>query len=272
MIWCLDFHAPYRCRHAGACCAAGWTIPFEDGTVAARDAAGSCIFLDGAGRRCSIHRAHGMHALPLSCRMFPRVVLHDARGTFVSLSHFCPTAAALLFDAEGEAAIVEAPPPLAAVGELDGLDARHEWPPLLRPRVLMDVESYALWERLAVARLTRDRTSPGETLATLGEITARIAAWTPGTEPLRDAVHASFDQSCAERVAGRESRGDEAAVKRWLAARLFGAWTAYQGDGLSATLAFLRACLRTFEEEAAVDGNAVEAIRRSDLRVLHGRS
>jgi hypothetical protein len=61
-------------------------------------------------------------------------------------------------------------------------------------------------------------------------------------------------------------------VRRWLAARLFAAWTAYQGDGLAATLAFLRACLRTFEEEADVDGNAREAIRRSDLRILHRRT
>jgi hypothetical protein len=127
MIWCLDFHAPYRCRHAGACCRAGWTIPFEDGTVAARDAGGACTFLDGRARRCSIQRARGLQALPLTCRMFPRIVLHDARGTFVSLSHFCPTAASLLFDAAGEAAIVEAPPALVDVGALDGLDARGEW-------------------------------------------------------------------------------------------------------------------------------------------------
>ena len=136
MIWCLDFHAPYQCRHTGACCRAGWTIPFEDGTVAARDAGGAGTFLDGHARRCSIHRARGPQALPLTCRMFPRVVLHDARGTFVSLSHFCPTAAALLFDADGDGSIVGAPPALAGIGELDGLDARGEWPPLLRAGVI----------------------------------------------------------------------------------------------------------------------------------------
>jgi hypothetical protein len=272
MIWCLDFHAPYRCRHAGACCAAGWTIPFEDGTVAARDAAGACIFLDGTRRRCSIHLAHGVQALPLSCRMFPRVVLHDARGTFVSLSHFCPTAAALLFDAAGAAAIVEAPPALADVGELDGLDARHEWPPLLRPRVLMDVASYGSWEQRAVEFLTRDAAPPREALAALTDVTARIAAWTPATEPLHDVVLASFDRDRPSSARCGEARRDDAAVKRWLAARLFGTWTAYQGDGLAATLAFLRACLQTFEEEADVDGNAREAIRRSDLRIVHRRT
>src|SRR5215831_8464688 len=120
MIWCLDFHAPYHCRHAGACCRAGWTIPFDDGTVAARDAGGACTFLDATARLCSIHRAGGVRALPLTCRMFPRVVLHDARGTFVSLSHFCPTAASLLFSSGGPAAIVPAPRALVDVGgELD---------------------------------------------------------------------------------------------------------------------------------------------------------
>jgi len=71
--------------------------------------------------------------------MFPRIVLHDARGTFISLSHFCPTAASLLFESTGEAVIVQAPAALSDIGELDGLDARHVWPPLLRPNMLMDL-------------------------------------------------------------------------------------------------------------------------------------
>src|SRR5436305_1397197 len=153
MAWCLDYHAPYRCRHAGACCRAGWTVPFEDGTIAARDAHGACSFFDGAAHLCTIHGAHGLHALPLTCRMFPRIVLHDARGTFVSLSHFCPTAAALLFADHGQGAIVDAPSALVDIGALDGLDAREVWPPLLRPGVMMDLESYAAWERHGIAVL-----------------------------------------------------------------------------------------------------------------------
>src|SRR3954452_8940043 len=187
MVWCLDFHASYRCRHAGACCRAGWTIPFEDGTVAARDPHDACSFLDGGSGLCSIHRTHGEQALPVTCRMFPRIVLHDDRGTFVSLSHFCPTAAQLLFDAPGGTSIVEAPAALANIGALDGLDARGEWPPLLRPRVLMDLDSYALWERRAVSLLTRDMASPGAALAVLEQVTAGITAWMPGTMPLHDA-------------------------------------------------------------------------------------
>ena len=268
MAWCLDFHAPYRCRHAGACCRAGWTIPFEDGTIAARDAGGACSFLDGTAQRCSIHHARGVHALPVTCRMFPRVVLHDDRGTFLSLSHFCPTAARLLFDARGEATIVEAPPPLADIGDLDGLDARGLWPPLLRPRLLMDLDSYGLWERRAVSILTRDTIDPREALAELEDITARITSWVPGANALQDVVRSAFDGHTACAPAGA-SDATTGAVKRWLAARLFGSWTAYQGDGLAATLACLRSCLDTFTREADADGDVLEAIRRSDLRILH---
>lgn len=267
MAWCLDFHASYRCRHAGACCTAAWTIPFEDGTVAARDAHGACSFFDGATSLCLIHGAHGAHALPVTCRMFPRIVLHDSRGTFLSLSHFCPTAARLLFQAPGDAVIVEAPHALAGVGELEGLDARREWPPLLRPGVLMEPVSYGEWERRAVLLLTRTKASAEGALATLEETTAPIAAWTPGSGALLDAVQRAFEAAPSR---GVRCEADEMPVRRWLAARLFGAWTAYQGDGLAATLRYLRLCLATFLRERDADGDAFEAIRRSDLRIVHG--
>jgi hypothetical protein len=242
-------------------------IPFEDGAIAARDADGTCTFLDGTSGLCSIHRAHGIVALPLPCRMFPRVVLQDARGTFISLSHFCPTAAALLFEPCDEIAIVEAPAALADIGELDGLDARHVWPPLLRAGVLMDLESYGAWERRALSVLTRGPAAPRDALAELADATAPLAAWTPGSGELIDAVHAAFDALGAGAAADPDR--DRAAVKRWLAARLFGAWIAYQGDGLAATIAYLRSCLDTFDRELAVEGVPLEAIRRSDLRLLH---
>jgi hypothetical protein len=266
MVWCLDYHARYRCRHAGACCEAGWTIPFEDGTIAARDAHGACSFFDGATRLCSIHGTHGRHALPLTCRMFPRIVLHDARGTFMSLSHFCPTAASLLFEAAGDGAIVTAPAALADVGELDGLDARDAWPPLLRPDVLMDLDSYAAWERRAVTLLTRGDASPADAIAALADVTAAIASWTPGSGELLPVVHGAFD---ARLTPSGESDRTSRAIKRWLAARLFGSWTAYQRDGLGATVAYLTSCLETFTRELASDGDALEAIRRSDLFILH---
>ncbi len=123
--FCLSIHARYQCRHAGACCQ-NWTLPAEphvvefvkqrglrprgvtgplfvssrkpdprDGAMdIARDNNGVCVFFEhDAGRLCVIHREAGIDALPSACRHFPRKFLRDGRGTFISLSHFCPTAA-----------------------------------------------------------------------------------------------------------------------------------------------------------------------------------
>ena len=163
---------------------------------------------------------------------------------------------------------MDAPAALSDVGELDGLDARNVWPPLLRPNVLMDLESYGAWERLAIQDLTRTDTcaTPRDALASLADVTARISSWTPGSGELLDVVHAAFPP----RPGAATTPGDGAAVRRWLAARLFGAWIAYQGNGLAATIAYLQLCLETFEREVEIDGSALEAIRRSDLKIVHG--
>jgi Fe-S-cluster containining protein len=286
---CLSFHAPYRCRHAGACCRAGWTIPFEpderervhtlrlsegsftaDG-IARRHADGTCTFFEADSHLCAIHHAAGQDALPLSCRMFPRVVLHDRRGTFISLSHFCPTAAGLLFEAGDSwppVGIVEAPPALTDIGPLDGLDARNVWPPLLRPGVMMDLESYGAWERLGVELVTREGIAPDVSLDALDSTTARITVWSPGGPvPLLHAVLDAFGMLSPPPTAALDVR--DRALKRWLAARLFGNWIAYQGDGLQAIVRHLRGCLATFTTELARDGSPLEAVRRSDLLIVH---
>lgn len=289
MAKCLSFHAPYRCRHAGACCRAGWAIPFDaheqarvhtlrigDGSftadgMAARRGDGTCTFLETDSRLCAIHHAGGQNALPLSCRMFPRVVLHDERGTFISLSHFCPTAAALLFedgDSRTPAGIVDAPPALTDVGPLDGLDARNVWPPLLRTGILMDLDSYGAWERLGVELLTREGIAPRVSLDALDSTTTRITAWSPADPaPLPHAVRDAFGLLSPPPTAALAVH--DRALKRWLAARLFGNWIAYQGNGLQAIVRHLRGCLDTFTAELARDGNPLEAIRRSDLRIVH---
>jgi hypothetical protein len=198
--------------------------------------------------------------------MFPRSVLIDARGTFVSLSHFCPTAAALLFEPGRPVAIVEAPAALVDIGPLDGLDARSAWPPLLRPGVLMDLESYGEWERLGVELLTRDGVPPQASLAALEGVAGRIASWTAGAGPLLDHVRETFR---ATALPGGVLAPHDVAVKRWLAARLFACWIAYQKDGIAEIVRYLRSCLETFAQELARDDNALEAIRRTDLRVMH---
>jgi hypothetical protein len=244
-------------------------------TIAARTDSGSCSFFEADTRLCAIHRFGGHASLPLSCRMFPRSVLIDARGTFVSLSHFCPTAAALLFEPGPAAAIVEAPAALVDVGPLDGLDARGAWPPLLRPGVLMDLDSYGEWEHLGVELLTRDGVTPDASLAALEGVAARVASWTPDAGPLVDHIRDTFraaghvhDTFRATPLPGGVAPHD-VAVKRWLAARLFACWIAYQKEGVAEIARYLRSCLETFAEELARDDNALEAIRRSDLRVMH---
>jgi Fe-S-cluster containining protein len=288
---CLSFHASYRCRSSGACCSAGWTIPFTEGELAAvrrlplaraafvplsdgaaaarRDADGRCTFLEGDTQLCEIHRVGGHASLPLTCRMFPRLVLHDARGTFVSLSHFCPTAASLLFEPGPPPTIVDAPASLIDVGALDGLDAREVWPPLLRPGMLSDLDSFAAWERLGVELLTRDGVSPRDSLAALDAVTRRIARWSPGASPLPAEVRDAF-ASAAPRTS--ELQRHDVAVKRWLAARLFGSWIAYQGESLRTLVRYLHACLDTFLLEMARDGHPLEAIRRSDRLIVHEAS
>jgi hypothetical protein len=202
--------------------------------------------------------------------MFPRIVLHDARGTFISLSHFCPTAAAMLFEPGPPAAIVDAPATLAGSDPLDGLNAREVWPPLLRPGLMMDLESYGTWERLAVELVSRPGIAPRAALDGLQAATARLTTWSPASDvPLVHAVRDAFGPIAPATAVLLDY---ENAVKRWLAARLFGTWIAYQGNGLQTIVGYLRACLDVFNVELARDGRAREAIRRADHLIVHESS
>jgi hypothetical protein len=225
---------------------------------------GACSFYQQDGL-CAIQCSAGQAALPVSCRMFPRSVLIDGRGTFISLSHYCPTAASLLLD-PAPVSIVEAPAALAGPWPLDGLDARGVWPPLLRRDVLMDLDSYDEWERHGVELLTRETITPEAALAALEAVASRIESWRVGEGPLVHRVHDAF--AAPPPPAAALAPGD-AAVKRWLAARLFACWIAYQGDGLGAIVRYLQDCYRVFTAERGRSHNVVEAIRQSDLRLMH---
>src|SRR6187399_1245491 len=158
MPFVLSFHAGYQCRGEGVCCTSGWPIPIEDdraARVASALAEGrltaarpfarlhegelmlavvndACVFYR-AGRDlgCGIQRALGHEALPLACRQFPRVSVRDPRGQSVTLSHYCPTAAAML-GRNGPATIVDSPAGFPADAEYVGLDASAGLPPRLR--------------------------------------------------------------------------------------------------------------------------------------------
>lgn len=277
------------------------------GFIAARRD-GACVFVErDHGHRCALHRRAGVDALPSSCRHFPRVFLHDARRTSVSLSHFCPTAAAMLLE-DRPLAIVDAESPLVLDGTIEAFDAVDALPPLLHPNLLMDLEAFDEWERAAVATLAREDLTPDEAVALVGSATEALRKWKVGGRPLTTCVAESFSDAGARPLAIDDHRRDplrlallrasvsvneatweklvrpawgtfDPAVKRYLAAKLFGHRIAYEAKGLRTIVEWLRTSLallrseatRVCEEAGAVlDGRMfIEAVRAADLLLVH---
>jgi len=352
LIRSLSLHADYACRRSGACCTSGWAIPVEsalharltralaEGVIKAPDAAerlfvpspglpagcaavlgtdegGGCRFHDAAGT-CAIQRQTDHGWLPAACRQFPRVSLVDDRGVTVSLSHYCPTAARMLLRDDVELSIVEEPAAFPAGGDYEGLEARGALPPLLTPDVLMDLESFDLWERRAVGVLALPHRSPEAALAVLSAEAEAIRAWRHADGSLADHVRAVTSRDVTAGPARPEpdwtaldaevrsavlaavgpaeaglyathavgagfSRPEPApldrTVRRYLAAKVFGSWVAYQGRGLRTMVRSLEATLAVARVEAARVSAAagrgldeallVEAIRAADLLLVH---
>jgi hypothetical protein len=189
-VYARSIHATYRCQRSGVCCSSDWDIPVEvplyrrldaalvsgrlsptaapsDGdsplitepdlppgaaAMVARTSNGSCVFYHTRSGLCVIQRDVNESHLPSACRYFPRVAVRDLRGTFISLTHDCPTAAAMLFGPDGPIEIVESPPAFPPA-DYEGLRVDKEaWPPLLHPHMLMDMDGYSAWEQHMVAR------------------------------------------------------------------------------------------------------------------------
>lgn len=246
----------------------------------ARDENGSCVFFDrDRGRLCVIHEAAGPEALPSACRHFPRMVLRDGRGTFISLSHFCPTAAAMLLEPD-PLDVVEVGPPLRLEEPVEGMNAIGALPPLVRPGVLSDLDGYAAWERACIAVFARPDLRYQEALDRVADATERVRRWQPGTCSLSAQVDAAFREARQEEgvdplaqgramntlrsLSGGRARDDiehieafeehwlrlvapaldgfDRAMRNFLAARVFGNWIAYQGRGLRSIVEWLRTC------------------------------
>jgi Fe-S-cluster containining protein len=312
-VFCLSVHASWRCRHSGACCSSGWAIPVEaplhrrlrtasagafaagiesrddlppplTGILRTRDD-GSCVFFDRTSRLCDIHRTKGHDWLPASCQQFPRVSLLDPRGTFVTLSHYCPSAVDLLF-AEGDAPIevVINPPAFPREAEYDGLDARDAFPPFLRPGVLMDWETLAAWDRFTFDRLERETRSIDAAMRDLRLACDYLRAWTPSDGPLVRRLEALPEtvKTAGTKASLAASEEEEAFIRplcRYAAAKFFGSWCWYQGAGLRTVIRSVEAALAEVRAEAArqtrqhgrmLDRSILrESIRQADLRLVH---
>lgn len=354
-IFALGTHADYRCRHAGACCTSDWDVPVEvplyrtladalgarrlapasppadgdsvlltgpelpDGAAAvvARTPGGDCVFYHRSSGLCVIQRDAGEDQMPSTCRHFPRLALVDSRGTFISLTHYCPTAAAMLFRDDVPLEIVESPaafPP----AEYDGLVVTaEEWPPLLHPQMLMDVDAYSAWERHMVARCADRALSAESVIATLERDARLLRQYRPADGPLADAVPrlpaaavsaptpatlaGSLDHrrqvmqavpddlkpaADEEGLAGAYARHVRpewdawgAPLRRYLAARAFASWTAYQGRGVLTLVRGLEAALALVRVEASrqcrdagvrLDADLLrEAFRQADFILNH---
>ena len=292
----LSFHASYACRHSGACCSSGWDIPLEkarvpaiaDALAAGRIVApaiwlkaadgapddiagvlalreqGHCVF---HGERCAIHSALGHAAMPAACQHFPRVVLLDARGVFVTLSHYCPTAAAMLIEDDRPVSIVEGPPPLPDGAMPEGYDARDALPPMRSPRLLMDLDSYSAWERDTVRALASSD-APDAVVDDL------LSGDTMSDRELFELARASVPEpydwpEYVDGSAPSESAYQNRVVGRFLAAHAFACWMAYQGNGLHSIALYLRLVLAVLRTELVRQQSVIEAIRQSDLLLRH---
>lgn len=276
-------------------------------TRIAHTPSGICVFRERGG--CAIHTAGGESGLPVSCRHYPRVILRDGRGTLISMSHYCPTAASLLFE-DVRPSVVRAAGRLTIAEPVEGLDARDALPPLLRPGMLTDLEGYSAWEGAAVDTFAR-ASDASRALDVVCAATERVRSWTPADGRLADAVRRAFDAATTpgrDAGQGNHSMGDagwdvhagfavvsslanetpgrrrqrhgplppdlERAVARYLAARAFGNWISYQGRGLRTIVAWLHAChdvVRAFiaESDAPTHEQVLSAIRSTDFLMLH---
>jgi len=266
--------------------------PAETPAILGREAH-ACVFYDrssaAASGRCRIQSALGHDGLPLACRQFPRVSVHDPRAVSVTLSHYCPTAAGLLdaeSGADGGLTIVINPDGFPAAGEYVGLDARAVLPPLLRSNMLMDWASWWACEEHAVG-LFRVSEDPAVAMQRLRAVVADLETWSPGDGPLIDRVAQAFagatvrpaqigppdrnqliDAVFASIPAGLRParfRTSEAtrpiATRHFLAAHAFGSWAIHQEGGL-------RSWLMSIESAAAlIDAGA--GVRQADLLLRH---
>jgi Fe-S-cluster containining protein len=249
-----------------------WIVP-EDGApedvagiLALRDN-GHCVFFEAGRPGCAIHGVK-----PAGCNHFPYLCLIDQRGVHVTLSHYCPTAASLLFEHRGPIAIVEGPAPQGD-DDVEGLDARASLPPVSADqKTLISFEEISTWERDQIARAKIDGLH-GDDLALFDH--ARAAVPAPWTWP---APPEHLDEIWWSLVAPAWPHFEEV-LTNYAAAKLHASWSLYLGDGVEAAAHTARIASAVLRIECArqcatfrrpLDRELmIEAIRQSDLLLVH---
>jgi len=296
----LNFHLDYACRHSGMCCTSGWPIPVERervgaiGDAIARDVIplrvepwivadehapddvagmlalrdnGHCVFFEAGRPGCSVHDVK-----PAGCNHFPYLCLIDQRGVHVTLSHYCPTAAALLFEHGSPIAIVEGPPPTGE-DDVEGLDARESLPPVSADhKTLMSFEDISAWERDQIAGARIDDLHEQDVVLFNHARASVPAPWAWPAPP------GHLDEIWWSLVAPAWPEFDEV-LARYVAAKLFASWSLYLGDGVEAAARSARIAAAVLRVETARQCGTlrrpldrelmIEGIRQSDLLMVH---
>jgi Fe-S-cluster containining protein len=340
-VRCLSFHSEYLCANTGVCCSSAWDIAVEhpvelqlksrleqsdarlpngpDGFQPLSDPpagtassfrltpTGACWFLDTGAHRCAIHREFGEAALPSACRQFPRICVLEPQVVTLSLSHYCPTAAGLLFRPGGDFGIVEGRSGVSQGRDLEGLDARGSCSPFLRRGVLLGFDGLRQFEEGALSVLATHDLPNG--LDRIQHAADQAALWKPDRGPLVSLIGAAFAEAPlmprpplashdvpstllaslpqgaliptglppASRagLAVYSAQVDQA-LRRYVAARMIAGWMAFQADGLATFVRYLRLCVDTVlsfaaardQKEPEID-RFKEAIRSTDLWIVH---
>jgi Fe-S-cluster containining protein len=306
----LSTHLDYACRHSGACCTARWPVPIERDRAAAvsraiasgrvnaplewfRNAPGSPDDVSGVlaqqpSGACVFHRP-GSHAgmgapvaggcaihkwRPGACEHFPFVCVIDPRGVHVTLSHYCPTAAGLLFE-DTDARVVEGPPALGDGRIPEGLDARESLPPADASGArLLSWEDVTGFESALVSRLSAATDVPDA--PSLEQYERARSAVLPGWA--WPEAPAAADAAWRKLAAPSWPRWS-AVIGRYLSAKAHASWAMCLGDGFRAVerlVDLARVVLQVEAVRACVAGDApldrlrlTGAIRQSDLLLVH---
>jgi hypothetical protein len=244
--------------------------PDEVAGILAHRPDGACVFHGPSG--CAIYSSR-----PRSCEHFPFVCVIDARGVHVTLSHYCSTAAEMLFR-PGAPEVVHGPPIFDDGRVPEGLDAREGLPPMRMatsgtPR-LMDWDEVTRWEERAVravATTTREPEAPRLALFEHARAAVpRELSW-PGAPT--DVEHA-----WATWVAPAWPRWSPV-VGRYLAAKVHASWAMYLGSGPADVMRGVDIARAVLQVEASrqcaraarpLDRPLLKAaIRQSDLLLVH---